>query len=139
MELLKIEFLTENYENIYIDGQYVGEFFIDQLPELHSSKGENGLPEGVCHYFYIQLYKTGNKKYQAYSQAVSNIIFSRLQRWNDITYITFHLIDPVSNICRTVCYAVKWAGLHDENNEDQVSYFDLQGNLHILIGQRNTD
>ena len=139
MELLQIEFLTENFETVYLDGQYVGEFLIDRLPNLCTGMDEDDLTKECCHYFYMEIYKTGNKEYRPYPEAAADTIFSRLQRWNDITYITFHLLDPASNIRSEVCYSVEWAGLYDENNENQISYLDPQGNLYILIGQRNQD
>lgn len=139
MKLLQIEILTENLETIYIDEQYISEFLIDQLPDFRADTEENGSTEEICHYFYIEIYKAGNKAYQQYPEAMADTIFARLQRWNDITYITFHFLDLASTIRRDVCYSVEWAGLYDERNDLQVSCHDPQGNLHIMIGQRITD
>lgn len=134
MELLQIEFLTENCETIHIDGQCVGDFLIDHLPELCSNMERDSVAEGVCHYFYIEIYKAGNKEYQPYPEASIDSIFARLQRWNDITYIKFYLFDPINNIQKLVRYLVEWAGLYDENNDNQVSYLGNQGTLYIMIG-----
>lgn len=134
MELLQIELLAENFDSIYIDEQYIIEFLIDKKPNFRAGIGKDGLTEEICQYFYMEIYKAGNKSYQPYPEAAADTIFARLQRWRDITYITLHLIDPASTIRRDICYSVEWTGLYDENNENQVSYLDPQGNLHIMIG-----
>jgi len=143
MKLKTITFGLENCDYITIDGKYIGNFLVGDITTSIRRIACNAIGKmDVCNKFIIEIHKDANSPHRPFEQLDSKEnVFDRLVKYNDITSISFDLINTYyeENQSLTVehyDYYVSWIGDSDENNESQKSYISDEGNLYIVISEK---
>lgn len=124
----------ENCELIKIDGQYIGNFMIDDIKKS-ISKHYNSITEmEMCSLFAIAINRRANGDYQAFDldgEENRHNIFERLSS-GDICTVDIVYDDGSENK-----FHVDWSGESEYKNSAQDSYTSELGDLFIVISKES--
>lgn len=140
MKLKSVEFQFENCEYVTINGAYVWDFLVDNIQKSFSRVAMNAIiPMDTCGKFLIGFSDDADKASNLLENGIfddCDSVFSRITKWNDITSITFVLIDYDGKE-QEYSYMPDWEDADHNGVENlyQKSCVSDNGFLYLAIGK----
>ena len=145
MKLEKITLHFENCDCLTIDGKYIGNFHVGDIKTVIQRIACNSIRQmDIVHTFAIEIHKDADKEHFPLGiKENKQSVFDRLTAWDDITSIEFVLVEQCNDdvwmpIEKHYNYYVHWTGNNNEVNSAQKHYISKQGNLYIVISEKET-
>lgn len=140
MKLKKINFLFENCESVTIDGEYIGDFLVDDIKTSIRRTACNSINRvDEAYTFAIEIHKDANEVRNmgcpSFLEGAEKMIFDRFMEQADIVRIEFELCDIYTEDEHYI-FNVHWTGDKDYTNVAQKTYISKSGNLYIAIGEK---
>lgn len=141
MKIKNVTLIFENCDSITIEGKYIGNMIVDDIRSSFKKLGSDTINKiDVANVFAIEIHKEANEERyelnQTGNEALRQMTFDRLKKYNDITSIKFELEeDGQATRVESYEYWAKWVGDSYENNEAQTTYLSKDGHLYIVIAE----
>lgn len=140
MVLKDITFTFENCDSITIHGDAVGDFYVGDLVTTFEHLGHHNIQKiDTCRTFFIEIHKSANQPYYEFEQQeeyFKKTVFERILAWDDLSSISFSLIDETNKILSSRFYYLGWVGDNEFSNDAQHSFVSDLGHLYIFVSQQ---
>ncbi|MFI2856883.1 hypothetical protein ACH6EH_07055 [Paenibacillus sp. JSM ZJ436] len=125
-----VEFILENCECLRVDGQFIGNFAIDDIKKSIMKHYNSIIYQDTCSLFAIAINRNANRDYQVFGIEVEHQnLFKRLSEGDICSARIVYSDESLDEV------NVDWIGESDYHNEAQDSYVSKNGDLYIVINK----